>query len=101
LRLVLEGGRAWLRIGLPATADRRCLALGFVLETDGPARLAAWAEGDESGPPGPVEVALPAASTYAGVVEIDAHPSLAAAVRLDVESEADVRCSDLFVVSYG
>ena len=49
-----------------------------------------------------VEVILPDAGMYAGVVELDPHPSLAGRVLLRFDGAAEsIVIHDLFVISYG
>jgi len=91
-----------MRFEIEDGGERRCYALGFVVEAGvsfGLTAELAYADGSSSAP---VEVKLDAGSTYAGVVELDASPDLVATISVHLPSaEGDAVIRDLFVISYG
>jgi Glycosyltransferase family 92 len=89
-------------IELDPAGQRRVQALGFVISTRGRTRLAAGLERLDGSTTEPLELELAAASTYAGVVELDASPDLTTrvVVRLGLPQGGAV-VHDLFIITYG
>jgi hypothetical protein len=81
---------------------RRVYAAGFVVSAVSATRVEAYVVHDEGGRSEPVDLKLEAGSTYAGVVELEAVPSLARAVRVRLSSSTgEVGVRDVFVIAYG
>jgi len=100
LRPDLDGSE--VAFAIDPKGRRRCYALGFVVRPAGATRLRLELSHDDASTSEPVDVKLDAATTYAGVVEFDASPSLVTAARVLLENgTAETLVHDLFVISYG
>jgi hypothetical protein len=85
-------------------ADRqRCVyAVGFVVTASAATRVEAQLLRHDGTGPAPLDLKLDAGSTYAGVVELDASPSLARAVRVHLSSATgEIEVHDVFAIAYG
>jgi hypothetical protein len=100
-RLSPVDGGAELATDIFGNGMRRCHALGFLLATRAPTTLQLALAHDDGPPSAPVEVTLDGASTYAGLVELDARPTFADGVSLGVRGTEPADLFDLFLVSYG
>jgi len=91
-----------VRFKIDDRGQRRCYALGFVIEAGASFRLTAEMECADESASTPVDVKLDAGSTYAGVVELDASPDLAATISVHLPTAVEEAViHDLFVISYG
>ena len=70
------GPRSRSSFDIEAAGQRRCYAVGFVLQTDGPSDAGAALPTSTRAGAAHVEVALESAGTYAGVVELEPRPAL-------------------------
>jgi len=101
-QLAGRDGRAEVSWAVDAAGRRRCYALGFVAEVEGPTHLELELGHRDGSPGSPVEVTLESAGTYAGVVEFKAHPALVETATLRLRAAAGTTLvHDLFVISYG
>jgi hypothetical protein len=99
---VLADETAEVRLSIDAAGQRRVQALGFVLRTSDPTGLELWLGREDGSSSDPIELQLDAATTYAGVMELDASPSLVAELSLRLRPGAgETLIHDLFVLSYG
>lgn len=90
------------RFDIAADGQRRVYAAGFVVTASTPTRVEAHVQRTDGSHSGPVDLKLEAGSTYAGVVELDAAPHLASAVRVRLSSATgEVGVHDVFVIAYG
>ncbi|MEX1294966.1 MAG: glycosyltransferase family 92 protein [Candidatus Limnocylindrales bacterium] len=84
------------------SGERRVYAAGFVVSAVAPTRVEAQLEREDGSRSETVELKLEAGSTYAGVVELEAAPSLANAVRVRLSSTTgEIGVHDVFVIAYG
>jgi Glycosyltransferase family 92 len=100
--LTLADGIADLVLSLPDDAFLRCYTLGFLLACPAPLRMVAEVVAADGSCLGRRTVELPAASSLAGLVEVQDQPIEGRAMRLHLEGEAgDVTLYDLFVIANG
>jgi len=91
-----------VRLPIDAAGQRRIKALAFVLRTSGTTLMELQLSRDDGSTSEPIEAKLGAATTYAGVVELDASPSLVTQVTVRLRSQGgETLVHDLFVLSYG
>jgi hypothetical protein len=95
------GGEVDVAFPVDGDGRRRCYALGFVLAVAGPSSLELAATLAESRAASRTDVLLGSATTYAGVVEVDARPALVSEVTIRLRSPREALIHDLFVLSYG
>ena len=96
----VEDGEA--RFDIAEVGQRRVYAAGFVVTAAAPTRVEAHVVHEDGSRSEPVDLKLEAGSTYAGVVELEAVPSLARAVRVRLSSATgEVGVHDVFVIAYG
>ncbi|CAN5765155.1 hypothetical protein BH23CHL8_BH23CHL8_15570 [soil metagenome] len=100
-RLSLADGAAELTTAIPGDGMRRCHALGFLLATRALTTLEVKLSHDDGPASAPVEVTLERATTYAGLVELDARPRFADEVSVRLRAADAPELFDLFLVSYG
>ncbi len=90
------------RFAIAADGQRLVYAAGFVVTATTPTRVEAHVERSDGSRSDPLDLKLEAGSTYAGVVELDAAPHLANAVRVRLSSATgEVGVHDVFVIAYG
>jgi Glycosyltransferase family 92 len=91
-----------VRFEIAHDGRRQVYAAGFVVSADAPTRVEAHVVHEDGSRSAPVDLKLEAGSTYAGVVELDAAPSLAHAVSVRLSSTTgDIGVHDVFVIAYG
>jgi len=91
-----------VRFDITDERQRRVYAAGFVVTAVEPARVEAHVVREDGSRSEPVDLKLEAGSTYAGVVELEAAPSLASAVRVRLSSATgEIGVHDVFVIAYG
>jgi hypothetical protein len=82
--------------------QRRCAALGFVLEARAPINLQLELQHTDGTTSDRVAVPLDHAATFAGVVEFEAAPTLMSAARARLQPLGKgLVIHDLFVITYG
>ncbi len=90
------------RFTLATEGPRQVYAAGFVVTASAPTRVIASLEREAGEPADPFEMTLEPGSTYAGVVELDPNPDIAAAVTVAFSSSTgEVGVHDVFVIAYG
>ena len=90
------------RFPISAAGRLRVYAAGFVVTASAPTKVEAHLEREDGSRSQPIELELDAGSTYAGVVELEAEPHLAATVGVRLSSTSgEVGVHDLFVMTYG
>jgi hypothetical protein len=98
----LVDGRAELWLSLPHDEMLRCWSAGFLLGASAPLHLEMAVEHEDGSWSQPVEVALPASSALAGVIEVDPVPGQASRLRVRVRGQVpSVTLYDLFAISNG
>jgi hypothetical protein len=91
-----------VRFPIAAVGRLRVYAAGFVVTASAPTKVEAHLEREDGSRSRPIELALDAGSTYAGVVELEAEPHLVSTVGLRLSSTSGaVGVHDLFVMTYG
>jgi hypothetical protein len=101
-RLAPTDGNIRIEMAIDSAGQRRCEALGFILLTSGPTRLLLQLSHEDGSQSRALELKLPTASTYAGVVEFDASPHLTAKANVQlITRDGEVLVHDLFVMAYG
>ena len=101
-RLDLDAGAAEVVVELPHDDMLRCYYLGFLSAADAPVRMEAVVEREDDKVATPVTMKLPAASSVAGLVEVEPHPQHGARMRLLFRSQAEhIDLYDLYVISTG
>jgi hypothetical protein len=87
---------------IEADGERRVYAAGFVVTASEPTRVEAHVAREDGSCSDPIDLKLEAGNTYAGVVELDASPSLAQAIRVRFSSATgEIGVHDVFVIAYG
>jgi hypothetical protein len=99
--LAVAPGTDPIELALPTSELRRCYAVGFLVEGDGPLRLDLRLERLDGSVGDPVIVELRRASAYAGIVELEDRPGHGRRVLACVDGSAPARLYDLFAISYG
>ena len=96
----IESGEAHFE--LDPVGDRRIYAAGFVVSASAPTRVLASQRRADGSTSQPVELELEAGHSYAGIVELDADPSLVRSVTVSLASgSGQIEVHDLFVLAYG
>jgi hypothetical protein len=96
----IESGEAHFE--LDPVGDRRIYAAGFVVSASAPTRVLASQRRADGSTSQPVELELEAGHSYAGIVELDADPSLVRSVTVGLASgSGQIEVHDLFVLAYG
>jgi hypothetical protein len=100
--VTLAGGAVELELPLPHDETLRCYTLGFLLACPAPVRLFAEVTAVDGTAADRRRAELPAASSLAGLIEVQARPVEGRAMRLRFEGEAgEVTLYDLFVIANG
>jgi hypothetical protein len=101
-RLEVPGSGAEVWLELPRDEMLRCYTLGFVVRTEGAARIEAAVERVEGGSGEPVAIDVPASPAVAGIVEVEPQPAHGVRMHLRVRSDGGgLDIHDLFVISTG
>ena len=96
----LEAGEA--RFAIDPEGQRRVYAAGFVVTASSPTKVVARLTRADSSRSEPVELALAAGDSYAGVVELEASPELVHEISVSLASgTGEIDVHDVFVMAYG